>query len=205
MAIPVKRRIRARGKVRQSTRENASRISSGCCPRTARKRKKRLTGMPIQTRGDRNGDSRAADRELLVLESNCTRELGSGSRAYRAGGCPARRSRSIRRGWWGVWVMGNGCRGPRVSGCQGVRTNNTDTLTPRAQRVLTYHPSLGCRVSVPMLSFLVEPSLSRNVGPQPAFFCVQEPLQACGRGDDRSSALGQGPDHVSHCPCQLRP
>jgi hypothetical protein len=81
--------------MRQSTRENASRISSSCCPRKARKRKKRLTGMPIQTRGDRNGDCRE-DRGLLLLESDCTGELGSGSRAYRAGGYPARRSRSIR-------------------------------------------------------------------------------------------------------------
>src|SRR5215216_1254661 len=32
-----------------------------------------------------------------------------------------------------------------------------------------------------MLSFSLEPSLPRNVGPEPAFFCVQRPLQACGR------------------------
>ena len=54
--------------------------------------------MPIQTRGDRNGDTRAEDRGLLPLGSDCTGELGSGSHAYRAGGCPARRSRSIRAG-----------------------------------------------------------------------------------------------------------
>ena len=32
--------------------------------------------MPIQTRGDRNGDSRAEDRGLLPLGSDCTGEIG---------------------------------------------------------------------------------------------------------------------------------
>src|SRR5687768_4244551 len=46
---------------------------------------------------------------------------------------------------------------------------------------ILYRASNGCRSDAPVLSFLLEPSLLRNVGPQPTFFCVQRPLQACGR------------------------
>src|SRR5215212_5756604 len=148
--------------MRQSTRENASRISSGCCPRKARKRKKRLTGTPIQTRGDRNGDWRE-DRGLLPLGSDCTGGLGSGSRAYRAGGCPARRSRSIRRG-------------AEIARCRTV-----------GQRL-----SRRCPDAIILVG--TKPSAERGTMTR-VLLCSKAAKRSQG---GRSSALGQGPDHVFH-------
>src|SRR4051794_30587969 len=60
----------ASGRKRQSTRDRASRISAGSCPRKATTRKKRLMGIPSQTRGERKRDWRAVGS--ACVGSDCT-------------------------------------------------------------------------------------------------------------------------------------